>query len=148
MKKKLEKKYRNKDGLHHCMVSISWCVSPLHPKSCDLISVCTCRVQTDYPLIEPSESAPAHLSLASSPVHAAASTPRQRHLCPLSRNWSQGGGGGVLIQKRGSTLGRWWGGITGISGALLLDKVQTKRAFSGRDTDRASPHTPGWPGES
>lgn len=97
--------------------------------------------------MEPSKKAPAHLSLALIPCPHRRIKARQGHLCPLSL--------GGLRQKCGSTLGRRWeggggvggGGITRISGALLLDKVQTKRAFCERDTG-AGPHTPGWPGES
>lgn len=61
---------------------------------------------------------------------------------PGSHIWSWG-----VSWRCGSTLkGRRWG-VTGINGVLLVDKAQTKRAFSGWDR-RASPHTPGWPGES
>lgn len=51
--------------------------------------------------------------------------------------------GSTLRRRSGGGLG---GGVMGISGVLLVDKAQTKRAFSGWDR-RASPHTPGWPGE-
>lgn len=50
--------------------------------------------------------------------------------------------GGVVALWRGGGEG-----VMGINGVLLVDKAQTKRAFSGWDR-RASPHTPGWPGES
>lgn len=41
----------------------------------------------------------------------------------------------------------WKGGVSGINGVLLVEKAQTKRAFSGWDR-WTSPHTPGWPRQS
>lgn len=118
--------------------------------SCDLIwMVSTCGVQTIIPLVLRG-AAPAHLEEPRphllhpciSPQHPPSI--QTALVSPSSHIWSWG-----VSWRCGSTLtlGGRGGGVMGINGVLLVDKAQTKRAFSGWDR-RASPHTPGWPGES